>query len=129
MYKILLQLYPSASQSVCKRCLPVDWKVDRFNSGNISWPLHYHHLQYLKHQALAQQKGHQCNSSWTSFDRGIVASYGCALLHPLPDIVIKTDASRMGWGVVCQGVQTGGGGALWSQMDRKLHINCLRNLK
>ncbi len=30
-----------------------------------------------------------------------------------------------GLGAVCQGVQTGG---LWSQMERKLHINCLELL-
>ena len=44
-----------------------------------------------------------------------------------PDIVIETDASRTGWGggAVCQGVQTGG---LWSQIERKLHINCLELL-
>ena len=30
-----------------------------------------------------------------------------------------------GWGTVCQGVKTGG---LWSQMEQKLHINCLELL-
>ena len=38
IYKIPLQLSPSASRSVCKRSLPVDWEVDRFNLGNISCP-------------------------------------------------------------------------------------------
>ena len=50
---------------------------------------------------------------------------GRALLHHPPDIVIETEASRTGWGAVCQGVRTGG---LWSQMERKLHINCLELL-
>lgn len=31
----------------------------------------------------------------------------------------------MGWWAACQGVKTGG---LWSQMERKLHINCLKLL-
>ena len=97
-------------------------------------PLHYRHLQHLKHQALAlATKGLRCNN--TSVDRGqrgitLVVSHlnawnGRALLHHPPDIVIETEASRTGWGAVCQGVRTGG---LWSQMERKLHINCLELL-
>ena len=50
---------------------------------------------------------------------------GRALLRPSPDVIIETDASRIGWGAVCQGVTTGG---LWSQMEQKLHINCLELL-
>ena len=34
---------------------------------------------------------------------------------PSPDLIIETEASRMGWGAVCQGVRTGG---LWSQPFR-----------
>ena len=43
---------------------------------------------------------------------------GRALLHPPPDIVIETDASRTGWGgggAVCQGVETRGFGLRWRE--------------
>ena len=96
-------------------------------------PLHYRNLQQLKHQALSRDR---------SFDSRIPLSIeaidelrwwlahldawnGLALLHPSPDLIIETDASRMGWGAVCQGVRTGG---LWSQMEQKLHIDCLELL-
>ena len=96
-------------------------------------PLHYRNLQQLKHQALSRDR---------SFDSRIPLSIeaidelrwwlahldawnGQALLHPSPDLIIETDASRMRWGTVCQGVRTRG---LWSQMEQKLHINCLELL-
>ena len=42
-----------------------------------------------------------------------------------PDLQIESDASLMGWGASCQGIQTGGP---WSQQEKKLHINCLELL-
>ena len=86
-------------------------------------PLHYRNLQQLKHQALSRDR---------SFDSRIPLSIeatdelrwwlahldawnGRALLHPSPDLIIETDASRMGWGAVCQGVQTGACGLRWSR--------------
>ena len=96
-------------------------------------PLHYRSLQHLKHQALAQQKGFDATIFLSSEAREelhwwsahLDAWNGRALLHPAPDLVIETDASKKGWGAVCQGVRTGG---LWSQMERTLHINCLELL-
>ena len=96
-------------------------------------PLHYRSLQHLKHQALAQQKGFDATIALSSEAREelhwwsahLDAWNGRALLRPAPDLVIETDASRKGWGAVCQGVRTGG---LWSQMKRTLHINCLELL-
>ena len=35
---------------------------------------------------------------------------------------METDASPLGWGAVCNGIRTGG---LWTQSERRLHINCL----
>ena len=37
--------------------------------------------------------------------------------------MIETDASLVGWGAVCKGVQTGGG--LWSREEQEEHINVL----
>ena len=39
-----------------------------------------------------------------------------------PDLILYTDASLLGWGATCQGVQIGGA---WSLEERSLHINCL----
>ena len=85
--------------------------------------LHYRSLQHLKHQALAQQRGFDATIALSSEAREelhwwsahLDAWNGRALLRPAPDLVIETDASRKGWGAVCQGVRTGG---LWSQMER-----------
>ena len=96
-------------------------------------PLHYRNLQQLKHQALSRDRSFDSRISlsieaidelrwWLAH---LDAWNGRALLHPSLDLIIETDASRMGWGAVCQGVRTGG---LWSQMEQKLHINCLELL-
>jgi hypothetical protein len=96
-------------------------------------PLHYRHLQHLKHQALAQRKGYDATIALSNeaeeelhwWLAHLNAWNGRAILHPSPDLIIETDASMRGWGAVCQGVKTGG---LWSQMEQKLHINCLELL-
>lgn len=96
-------------------------------------PLHYRHLQNLKHQALSQRKGYDSRTALSREAREEIqwwlvhleAWNGRAILPPSPDLVIETDASRSGWGAVCQGVRTGG---LWSQMESKMHINCLELL-
>ena len=96
-------------------------------------PLHYRSLQHLKHQALAQGKGFDATIALSSEAREelhwwsahLDAWNGRELLHSPPDLVMETDASRKGWGSVCQGVKTEG---LWSQMERTLHINCLELL-
>ena len=40
-------------------------------------------------------------------------------------MLIQTDASRKGWGAVCQGISSGGGGGQWSKEKQLLHINVL----
>ena len=96
-------------------------------------PLHYRHLQHLKHQALAQQRSYDATIALSNEAKEelkwwlahLDAWNGRALLQPSPDLVIETDASKTGWGAVCLGVTTGG---LWSRMESKLHINCLELL-
>ena len=44
------------------------------------------------------------------------------IMIPPPDIVIKTDASHVGWVPRCQDQRTGG---LWSVKEQDLHINAL----
>ena len=40
----------------------------------------------------------------------------------LDQVLIQTDASKTGWGAVCQGVRTGG---KWSKEEQDVHINVL----
>jgi len=47
---------------------------------------------------------------------------GKAIISPNPDLMITTDASKKGWGAVCQNVTTQG---LWSPAEAELHINVL----
>ena len=96
-------------------------------------PLHYRHLQDLKHKALARFGHFDATTALSTEAKDelqwwlahLNAWNGRALVRPSPDVIIETDASRTGWGAVCQGETTGG---LWSQMEKKLHINCLELL-
>ena len=47
---------------------------------------------------------------------------GRCILSTAPQMVIQSDASKSGWGVVCQGQSAGGP---WSQEERREHINLL----
>ena len=40
----------------------------------------------------------------------------------MPQLIIKTDAPKKGWGAVCQGITTGG---TWSYQEKKKHIKVL----
>ena len=96
-------------------------------------PLHYRHLQDLKHKALARFGHFDAMTALSTEAKDelqwwlahLNAWNGRALVRPSPDVIIEKDASRTGWGAVCQGETTGG---LWSQMEKKLHINCLELL-
>ena len=98
-------------------------------------PLHYRHLQNLKHKALARFGHFDATTPLSTEAKDELQWWlahlntwnGRALLRPSPDVIIEThvDSSRSGWGAVCQGVTTGG---LWSKMEKKLHINCLELL-
>ena len=133
--KISLQLPASASRSLCKGSIPVDCEVYCFYTSNINLSCSSTLPSPPASQtpSLALRKGYDATIPlsieakeelhwWLAH---LNAWNGRALLHPPPDIVIETDASRRGWGAVCQGVRTEG---LWSQMERKLHINCLELL-
>ena len=47
---------------------------------------------------------------------------GSPIVPPAPDLVIFTDASKVGWGAVCDKVKKNG---KWTAQDRALHINVL----
>ena len=46
---------------------------------------------------------------------------GRSLIAHNSSLTIETDASKKGWGAVCDGVRTGGP---WSPKESRLHINC-----
>ena len=52
-------------------------------------------------------------------------SNGQAFIQPPSQIVMRGDASKKGWGAVCQGIRTGG---LWSKKKHECHINLLELL-
>jgi hypothetical protein len=94
-------------------------------------PLHYRHLQHLKHRAVAQQKGYDATIAlspeatdelhwWLAH---LNAWNGRALLHPSPDLIIEIiKLSRPDNRTRRERV-----GALCAK-EQKLHINCLELL-
>ena len=50
---------------------------------------------------------------------------GKSLVLRSPDIQMESDASQIGWGASCNGIQTGGP---WSREEKGYHINCLELL-
>ena len=131
--QISVQDFAGATTSLSTGPFSTDWQTYGINSGCFSCPL------ALSPPPTPQKSG-SCEGKWLRFlftpftgSKGgnpVVASpprsrNGRAILSSPPDLVIETDASKVGWGAVCQGVRTGG---LWSQMEKKLHINCLELL-
>ena len=94
-------------------------------------PLFYRQLQAELQQALTKSnqdyntrlqlsQGAREELQWwhTHFTRW----NGQSLIAKKPNISLETDASRTGWGAVCQDTRTGGP---WSEEEKMLHINCL----
>ena len=100
------------------------------NQAVLPSPLHYRSLQILKtkalhaggsydHQVQLDEESKQELIWWSS---KLSMWNGKALVRPHPNIVIKSDASLVGWGAVCQNAKTGG---LWLENERDQHINVL----
>ena len=96
-------------------------------------PIHYRHLQRLKNTTLASLQTYEAQ---VALDQPAIeeilwlrdhlhAWNGQALFQEPVELIIKTDASRKGWGAYCKGVRTGGP---WSSEEKRLHINCLELL-
>ena len=96
-------------------------------------PLHFRHLQEVKNAAFALDRSYDSLISLpplaleelTWWRDNLEAWNGKGLVSGTPDRVIKTDASRNGWGAYCMGVSTGG---QWTEGETQLHINCLELL-
>ena len=93
-------------------------------------PLHYRALEHDKTKALASRAGNfQANMTlsaasvrelewWISnipFAKKLIS-------HPPPTVVIQSDASKKGWGAVCNGSKIGG---RWTPSEASRHINVL----
>ena len=50
---------------------------------------------------------------------------GKSVLSAEPDLIIESDASKLGWGAWCRDISTGGP---WSPREASRHINCLELL-
>ena len=74
-------------------------------------PLHYRHLQNLKHKASARLSHFNATIALSAEAKEELrwwlahwnAWNGRALLRPPPDVIIETDANSTGWGAVFQG--------------------------
>ncbi|KAM4749018.1 stereocilin [Rhinophrynus dorsalis] len=96
-------------------------------------PLHYRALQRLKALHLRRGLGYAdliCLSSDAREElvwwlKHLEAWNGRDIFGMVPDLVIESDASLLGWGARLGNVATGG---KWSQQERDLHINCLELL-
>ena len=102
-------------------CRPAIWQA----------PLHFRHLQIRMIQAL--------HSSNQNFDVLITLDHdsleelhwwvsnihsvnGSPMRSPAPTLFLTTDASKKGWGAVCESQRTNG---RWSDSERTQHINVL----
>ncbi|KAM4702972.1 uncharacterized protein WCC33_011531 [Rhinophrynus dorsalis] len=96
-------------------------------------PLHYRALQRLKTLHLRRSLGYTDIITLSSDAREeliwwlkhLDAWNGKAIFGMIPDLVIESDASMLGWGARLGNLSTGG---KWSPQERRLHINCLELL-
>ena len=131
--KIPLQRSVGASRGLRQGSLPIDWEVDGVYTSNIPCPFALPSPPASETPGFSPTKELRFHN--TSIERG---QGGATLVVGPPERLERSCASASpsrysnrdgriedGLGAVCQGVQTGG---LWSQMERKLHINCLELL-
>ncbi|XP_056408500.1 uncharacterized protein LOC130311793 [Hyla sarda] len=96
-------------------------------------PLHYRALQRLKAQHLREGLSYSDQVTLNSdteeellwWLHHIQEWNGKAIFNFIPDHILESDASRLGWGARCGHLSTGG---KWSEGEATLHINCLELL-
>ena len=118
---------------ISERIGQINWQDDSNPAAIFPAPLWYRELQHLKNQTYQRSQSFETTMTlnqealleldWWSIRRNLMD--GKSVSTQEPDLTMETDASMLGWGAVCQGIRTGG---LWSQMERKNHINCLELL-
>ena len=93
-------------------------------------PLHYRALELDKTKALARSKGNYkshmqiSNTSKAELTWWVENMHHVnrEILHPNPQLIIQTDASKKGWGAVLGSQETGG---RWMDSEATNHINIL----
>ena len=96
-------------------------------------PLHYRHLEGCKKAALREARGkYDSHASLTPSAREELqwwldntADSQNEIVTPDPEITIKSDASKTGWGCMCEEVRSRGN---WLPVETQFHINYLELL-
>ena len=96
-------------------------------------PLYYRNLQACLREALQEEQSYSILTSLTKEAREELQWWrdhftqwnGRSLIAHDSFLTIETNASKKGWGAVCNGVHTGGP---WSPREQTMHINCLELL-
>ena len=96
-------------------------------------PLYYRNLQTCLREALQEEQDYSSTTVLKKEAREELEWWrdhftrwnGRSLIAHNSSLTIETDASKTGWGAVCNGVRTGGP---WSPEERTMHINCLELL-
>ena len=144
-HKMLLSLPPAKVQSIkakCQQLLTLKCttvrqvakqvgKIAASVKAVVPGQLFCRQLQMLKTQGLlAQQQNYEaeitltpeCKEEMQWWIECLDQHSGQSFLTSVPDMTIRTDASKQGWGAVMDQERTQG---VWSQMESKLHINIL----
>ena len=109
------------------------WKMNAATQAIPMAPLHYRNLQTCLREALQEDQSYASTTVLTKEAREELESWrdhftqwnGRSLIAHNSSLTIETDASKKGWGAVCNGVRTGGP---WTPEERTMHINCLELL-
>ena len=97
-------------------------------------PLFYRHLQMDLSESLRVSDqnyetpltlSHESKEELIWWDTQMSKWNGRHILSKEPDLIIESDASTLGWGASCQGIDTGGP---WLVQEKTYHINCLELL-
>lgn len=96
-------------------------------------PLHYRFLQIAKNQKLNQTHNYNATlylnkNALEELDwwiHHLEKWNGKSLIPHRPSLLVQSDASKLGWGGVCQDIRIGGP---WLESEKHLHINALEIL-
>ena len=144
-HKMLLSLPPGKVQSIKAKCqqlltlkcttvrqvAKLVGKIAASVKAVVPGQLFCRQLQMLKTQGLlAQQQNYEaeitltpeCKEELQWWIECLDQHNGQSFLTSVPDMTIRTDASKQGWGAEMDQERTQG---VWSQMESKLHINIL----
>ena len=123
---------PLSTSDVCQDPVSANWETEHScpGSGSGSPILPPTPRQLEKRPCLWQPWLRQCDNSVSRSSGGayLVAAasrdmeWQMPLLKGRERVIIRSDASLLGWGATCEGIQTGG---LWSELEKMWHINCL----